>query len=67
MTKSAKEKRPLKVVRASISFEADDYTELEMVARQKKVSVAWVVRDAVARYLEERNPLFRARPNGEND
>jgi hypothetical protein len=63
--KAGKQPRSPRAVRASVSFEVDDYAELEAVARQKKVSVAWVVRDAVARYLEERNPLFRSRPQGE--
>ena len=32
--------------------------EIERIAGQKKVSVAWVVRDAVAKYVAERYPLF---------
>ena len=38
-------------VRASISFPPDVYKALERLARQKKVSLAWVVRDAVERYV----------------
>ena len=38
-------------VRASISFPPDMYKALERLARQKKVSLAWVVRDAVERYI----------------
>lgn len=38
-------------VRASISFPPDMYEALEMLARQKKVSLAWVVRDAVEQYV----------------
>ncbi len=38
-------------VRASISFPPDIYEVLEQLARQKKVSLAWVVRDAVERYV----------------
>lgn len=45
--------------RASVTFPADLYTELERIAEEKKVSVAWVVRDAVEKYVEERYPLFR--------
>ena len=38
-------------IRASISFPPDLYRTLEELARRKKVSVAWVVRDATERYL----------------
>ena len=40
-------------MRASISFPPDIYKVLEQLARQKKVSLAWVVRDAVERYVAE--------------
>ena len=45
-------------VRASVSFPKDQYEVLERIAKEKKVSVAWVVRDAVDTYLAERWPLF---------
>lgn len=45
--------------RASVTFPADLYTELERIAEEKKVSVAWVVRDAVEKYVEAQYPLFR--------
>ncbi len=41
-------------VRASISFPPDLYETLEEIARQKKVSLAWVVRDAAERYVADR-------------
>lgn len=44
--------------RASVTFPADLYTELERIAEEKKVSVAWVVRDAVEKYVEAQYPLF---------
>lgn len=47
------------MIRASISFPADLYTALEAEARQKKVSLAWVVRDAAERYLNDRPPVER--------
>jgi hypothetical protein len=50
---SMKSRRKINV-RASISFPADIYETLEEVARQKKVSWAWVVRDAAEKYLGER-------------
>lgn len=40
-------------VRASISFPPDLYQVLERIARQKKVSLAWIVRDAVEKYVGE--------------
>ncbi len=40
-------------VRASISFPSDLYELLEQLARKRKVSLAWVVRDAVERYVAE--------------
>lgn len=45
--------------RASVTFPADLYTELERIAEENKVSVAWVVRDAVEKYVEAQYPLFR--------
>jgi predicted transcriptional regulator len=40
-------------IRASISFPPDIYEVLEQLARQKKVSLAWIVRDAVEQYVAE--------------
>lgn len=44
--------------RTSVSFPPELYETLEGIARQKRVSVAWVVRDAAERYVAERWPLF---------
>jgi metal-responsive CopG/Arc/MetJ family transcriptional regulator len=41
------------LVRASISFPPAIYETLGSIARQKKVSLAWVVRDATERYVAE--------------
>jgi metal-responsive CopG/Arc/MetJ family transcriptional regulator len=38
-------------VRASISFPAALYEALEVIAKRKKVSMAWVVRDAAEKYV----------------
>jgi metal-responsive CopG/Arc/MetJ family transcriptional regulator len=46
-------------VRASISFPLGLYQTLEEIARQKKVSLAWVVRDAVEQYVSDKWPLFK--------
>jgi metal-responsive CopG/Arc/MetJ family transcriptional regulator len=47
------------VVRASISFPQEIYQTLEDIARQKKVSLAWVVREAAEQYIAEKWPLFK--------
>lgn len=44
--------------RASVSFPPELYETLEGIARQKRVSLAWVVRDAAEKYVAERWPLF---------
>jgi metal-responsive CopG/Arc/MetJ family transcriptional regulator len=46
-------------VRASISFPGELYRILEEIAQQKKVSLAWVVRDAAEQYVADRWPLFK--------
>jgi hypothetical protein len=45
-------------IRASISFSPDIYKTLETIAKKKKVSLAWVVREATERYVGEQWPLF---------
>jgi len=46
-------------VRASISFPPDVYQTLEEIAVRKKVSLAWVVRDAAEQYIADKWPLLR--------
>lgn len=46
-------------VRASISFPPDVYQTLEEIAVRKKVSLAWVVRDAAEQYIADQWPLLR--------
>ena len=38
-------------VRASVSFPAPLYETLEDIAKQKKLSMAWVMRDAAEKYV----------------
>jgi len=38
-------------VRASITFPPDLYESLEEIAKRKRVSLAWVVRDAAEKYV----------------
>ena len=60
MVKSRAKKSPSTdaVARASVSFPIEHYKELERIADNNKVSVAWVVRQAVEKYLVERYPLL---------
>lgn len=50
-----------KTTRASISFPNDLYETLERIAEEKKVSVAWVVRDAAEKYVNDQWPLLASR------
>lgn len=59
------ESLPTGAVRASISFPADIYQTLEEIARQKKVSLAWVVREAAEDYISSKWPLLHGLPNAE--
>jgi metal-responsive CopG/Arc/MetJ family transcriptional regulator len=43
----------ISLVRASISFPPDLYETLAQIAKRKKVSLAWVVRDAAERYVAD--------------
>jgi predicted transcriptional regulator len=52
------------MTRASVSLSPEVYKTLEQIAQEKKVSVAWVIREAVDKYLADKWPLF-ARPGGE--
>ena len=45
-------------VRATISFPSDLYETLARIAKEKKVSLAWVVRDAAEKYIADKWPLF---------
>jgi metal-responsive CopG/Arc/MetJ family transcriptional regulator len=40
-----------RATRASVSFPRNLYGSLGTIARRKKVSLAWVVRDAVEKYV----------------
>jgi predicted DNA-binding protein len=44
--------------RTSVCIPADSYEEIERLSVQKKVSVSWVVREAVEQYLATMRPLF---------
>lgn len=46
--------------RITVTLRKSDYEEVCRLARTKKVSNAWVIRDAVGRYIEAETPLLRS-------
>lgn len=48
-------------VRATISFPSEIHQTLEDIAKQKKVSLAWVVREASEQYIADKWPLLAPR------
>lgn len=46
--------------RVSVTFPSELYQTLEALAKSKKVSMAWVVRDAAEKYVADQWPLLRA-------
>jgi metal-responsive CopG/Arc/MetJ family transcriptional regulator len=54
----SRQKHEPKSMRTSVSFPRELYETIEQIAVGKKVSVAWVVRDAVEKYVAEQWPLF---------
>lgn len=44
--------------RLSVSLSAEQHRELNEIARKNRVSVAWVVREAVDRLLKDDLPLL---------
>lgn len=62
MPDKRKKQKPMKAssaLRASVSFPPAIYRTLEQIAKQKKVSIAWVVRDATEKYIDDQWPLFK--------
>ncbi len=47
-----------KTARLSVSLTAEQHRELNEIARKNRVSVAWVVREAVSRLLKDELPLL---------
>ncbi len=46
-------------LRLSVTLPFETYASLEKIAKKKKVSLAWVVRDATEKYVSDEFPLFR--------
>lgn len=55
MTAALKEDAP---TRTSVTFPSHIYSSLELIAKRKKVSLAWVIRDAAEKYVADETPLF---------
>lgn len=49
------------VPRLSITLPRREYDALQKIADRQRVSLAWVVRDAVSGYLSDKGPLKEAR------
>jgi hypothetical protein len=55
MKASLKSRHPISgtfVERISISIPGEDKAALECIAAEKRVSLAWVIRDAITQYLQ---------------
>lgn len=50
-----------RATRASATLPLEIYSTLQEIAKQKKVSVAWVIRDAAERYIAEQQALLQVR------
>ena len=59
--RTAKAQQASKSVRTSVSLPRELHETLVSLAKGKKVSVAWVIRDAAERYVGEQWPLFDGR------
>lgn len=53
-----------RTLRASVSFPRELYDTLERIAKERKVSVAWIVRDAAEKYVGDQWPLLDGRGKG---
>lgn len=49
---------PAKAPRQSVTFPPETYAELERLSKEKRVSIAWVVREATVKYIADQYPLF---------
>lgn len=45
-------------VRTSVSLPENEYLLLERIAKNQRVSMAWVVREAVHSYISDRSPTI---------
>ena len=66
MVTAKKKRSKSKMPRASASLPRAVYETLEQIAREKKVSLSWVIRDAAEKYIADRWPLFGQSLTGGN-
>ena len=57
-TKRGRRPAKAKTVRASVSLPTEVYETIGRIAEEKKVSTAWVIREAVERYVSDQWPLL---------
>jgi predicted DNA-binding protein len=64
MPKRSKSVSPKKAEsrRLSVTFSDEQLRSLEAIAKKNRVSVAWVIREAIDRLLRDDAPLFHLRP-----
>lgn len=63
MVTTEAKRRKTTTSRVSVTLPSEVHEIFERIAREKKVSVAWVMRDAAEQYIATKWPLF-ARPEG---
>lgn len=51
-----------RTIRTSVTIPSEDHTELQTMAERRKVTVAWLIREAVASYLAAKTPLLPREP-----
>ena len=59
MSRRRKQPHRPRSARATVSITTDTYSAIQAIAKQKKVSAAWVIRDAVDKYVAEQWPLLQ--------
>ena len=62
-TKKTSRSKTQRAVRATASLPPDIYQTLQDIAKHKKVSVAWVIRDAAEKYIGDQWPLLGRNPS----
>lgn len=62
MKHSAEQEADLRAtVRTSVSLPSTLHADLERIARDKKVSLAWVIREAAEKYVADQWPLLTSK------
>lgn len=60
--RSLRSRQPIsteKVERISLSLAGEDKAALDRIASEKRVSIAWVIRDAISGYLSQQKKSSR--------